>query len=222
MIQKLKSWLGQVKGIYCVTIPGWFLRLLPYKHIKASRARWDTEYANGHWDYMRQRKELARYSIIAGYCHHLKPGGSILDIGCGEGILKEHLVPHLYTHYLGIDLSEQAISRAKALCEGGNNEFLVANMEQYEPDRSFDVIVFNECLYYVGDPVGIVRKYEGYLKDQGIFIISMYDVLISHKTWAMLENVYSGCHSVHCRNSDGGSWTIRIYDIFENPFFSSA
>ena len=134
----------------------------------------------------------------------------MLDIGCGDGILNERLAPQLYSHYLGIDLSEQAISRAKALYGDSNNEFLIANMEQFEPDRSFDVIVFNECLYYVSDPVGVVQKYEAYLKDQGIFIISMYDMVVAHKIWTMLNNVYS--HNVQCRLNDGGTWTIRIYD----------
>jgi 2-polyprenyl-3-methyl-5-hydroxy-6-metoxy-1,4-benzoquinol methylase len=220
MIQKLRSRLGRVKGIYSVMIPGWFLRLLPYNSLTVSPASWDTEYANGRWTYMRQRTQLVRYSIIAGYCHSFKPGASILDIGCGEGILKEHLSPHLYTHYLGMDLSEQAISRAKALFEDDNHEFLVANMEQYEPDRSFDVIVFNECLYYASDPVSLVKKYERYLNDSGIFIISMYDILRSQILWTMLEDVYSNCHQVHYQNSDGGSWTIKICEIFENPSFA--
>jgi 2-polyprenyl-3-methyl-5-hydroxy-6-metoxy-1,4-benzoquinol methylase len=212
MMQKLKgwNWLEHIRVRYCVTIPGWLMRLLPYKYVHTPGARWDTEYSSGHWDFLRQRKEFARYSIIAGYHHCFKPGGSILDIGCGDGILNERLVPQLYSYYLGIDLSEQAIDRAKALCGDSNNEFLVANMEQYGPDRSFDVIVFNECLYYVGDPVGIVQKYEGYLEDQGIIIISMYDMVIAHKIWTMLEDVYS--YGVQCRLNDGGTWTIRIYD----------
>ena len=35
-----------------------------------------------------------------------------------------------------------------------------ADAAEYESDERFDVIVFNECLYYFDDPLALVRKYE--------------------------------------------------------------
>src|SRR5262245_51695956 len=56
-----------------------------------SKERWDEEYASGRWDVMRRSDELARYSVLAGYLRRLHPRGRVLDVGCGEGILLEHL-----------------------------------------------------------------------------------------------------------------------------------
>ena len=62
--------------------------------------------------------ELARYSVIAGYLHHLRAGGSVLDVGSGEGLLADHLRPLGYSRYHGIDLSEAAIAQAAGRVAG--------------------------------------------------------------------------------------------------------
>ena len=73
---------------------------------------WEEQYRRGSWDFMRRLDEVARYSVIAGYLHHLKPGGSVLDVGSGEGLLADHLRPLGYSRFLGVDLSEAAIAQA--------------------------------------------------------------------------------------------------------------
>ena len=56
--------------------------------------------------------ELAHYSAIVGYCYYLNKSGTILDIGCGEGILQERLRSLNYSRYVGVDISAKAIRRA--------------------------------------------------------------------------------------------------------------
>src|SRR5438876_6993820 len=73
---------------------------------------WDSQYEKGHWEYMKCLEEVGRYSLIAGYIHYLKPGGSILDVGCGEGILQQRLNLDGISKYVGIDISKVAIDAA--------------------------------------------------------------------------------------------------------------
>lgn len=79
---------------------------------RAERADWESSYAAGAWDRLRGAEQLAHYSQIVGYCTHFKPGGSVLDVGCGEGLVQEKLRPYGYSRYVGLDLADAAIRRA--------------------------------------------------------------------------------------------------------------
>jgi len=141
--------------------------------IPQPREVWDYQYQGGKWNYMSEMDELARYSVIAGYLYHLKQGGAILDVGCGEGILLRRLGPTNYSKYVGIDLSQAAIDKASQW-QNEQVQFLRADVESYTPTELFDVIVFNESLYYFQQPLGVVERYVQALKEGGIFVVSTY------------------------------------------------
>jgi 2-polyprenyl-3-methyl-5-hydroxy-6-metoxy-1,4-benzoquinol methylase len=134
---------------------------------------WEADYLSGHWNYLESLRELPRYSVIAGYCHHLKNGGSILDVGCGEGVLLERLDRSRFSEYVGIDISDVAIQRACRMADE-RTRFICADVEAFNPPGLFDVIVLNECLYYFADPVSVLRRYEQALKKDGIIVASMF------------------------------------------------
>ena len=141
--------------------------------IPVAREVWESQYLAGRWDYMAQVDELARYSTIVGFVQYLKPAGSILDVGCGEGILFRQYRVYGYAKYVGIDISEAAINK---ISEEKNDKtfFITADAEQYTPTEHFDTIVFNEVLYYFNDPFHTLEKYINFLNRDGIFIISTY------------------------------------------------
>ena len=67
--------------------------------------------------------------MIAGYCHCLKPGGRILDLACGEGVLRERLSVERFACYIGVDISLAAIQRAKdGAPQDGQTAFVVADV----------------------------------------------------------------------------------------------
>jgi SAM-dependent methyltransferase len=134
---------------------------------------WNEQYVAGQWDYMRELDELGRYSMLAGYFRFLKPGGSLLDIGCGEGILQARLGPASYSRYLGVDVSSEAIRRALHRADE-KTSFVCADAAHFCPDEHFDVVVFNESLYYFGDPVGVFKRYLQWLNDDGIVLVSTF------------------------------------------------
>jgi 2-polyprenyl-3-methyl-5-hydroxy-6-metoxy-1,4-benzoquinol methylase len=49
------------------------------------------------------------------YLHKLKPEGSLLDAGCGEGFFLRYA--EKYYKAVGVDISEYAINRARKLCK---------------------------------------------------------------------------------------------------------
>lgn len=133
---------------------------------------WEAQYAAGRWDYLAQLSELARFSILAGYIHHLKPGGAVLDTGCGQGALLGRLPSTCYSRYVGIDVSDSAIATAQKQ-QNGRSTFLVADCEEYSPAGQFDVIVFNEVLCCLRDPLRTVERYASSLKADGLLLVSL-------------------------------------------------
>ncbi len=180
----------------------------------AEKAVWEEQYEKGHWELMRRFDEVARYSVIAGYVHHLKPGGSVLDVGSGEGLLADHLRPFGYSRYLGVDLSEAAIRQAAGRADG-KTAFSAADAETYAPpgcwDARWDVIIFNECVYYFQDPVGTVRRYESFLAEGGVFVVSTFRSRRADVIVRRLLEAYTASEETAVSNRKG-TWVIRVIE----------
>lgn len=109
---------------------------------------WDSMYEEGKYERLRHTDQVARYSVIVGYIQFFKDNCKILDIGCGEGLLKTRLYNSLYSRYLGVDVSPVAI-RMASQHEDNKSEFRIGAMENVNIDEQFDIIVFNDSLYCV-------------------------------------------------------------------------
>lgn len=137
-----------------------------------SAQTWEAQYAAGKWDYLTELSELSRFSVLAGYICHLKPGAAVLDTGCGQGALLRRLPSDSYSRYVGIDLSASAISVASQQ-QNERSTFLEADCELYSPEQRFDVIVFNEVLCCLRDPLQTVERYTRFLNPGGLVLVSL-------------------------------------------------
>jgi len=131
----------------------------------------DKDYNKGKWDYLNQIPvERSRCSLISVACDSYIPkNASILDIGCGEGVLTDYLHRSMKRNYVGIDFSQKAIDIA--LEKRPKLQFFREDAVKYKPTRLYDAIVFNEVLYYVKHNE-VMKYYSDYLTPQGIIIIS--------------------------------------------------
>lgn len=95
------------------------------------------------------QKDLERLRRMLGRIPHDPRDTGILDLGCGDGTTGVFLV-RLGYRYLGIDVSEAAIERAKRRCAeaGADARFEVANALDLHafPGRGFDIVVDCYCL----------------------------------------------------------------------------
>ena len=140
----------------------------------AAKNIWEEKYSTGRWDYMRELHEVPRYAVIAALVHRVAPAGRILDVGCGEGLLVDHLRPLGYGRYTGTDISEAAISAATKAKADDRTSFEASDAETYAIPDDFDVVVFNESLAYFREPLETVARYQTRLAPGGIFVVSMF------------------------------------------------
>lgn len=171
------------------------------------RLKWDLNYRKGKWDYMGDEK--LRYAAIVELIRQTgieKP--KILDLGCGYGALNRYLQPDDYGFSLGIDLSSNAIARAKAE-KYPNAQFQVADIHQFVPKQQFDIIIFNEVLYYLDDQLEVVSRFSQYFEPGGCFIFSFFN--IRQDLIDALEQQYSLVRKEIISQTDGVTWGISLY-----------
>lgn len=166
-----------------------------------SAQTWEAQYAAGKWDYLGQLSELARFSILAGYICHLKPGGAVLDAGCGQGDLLRRLPSPCYSRYVGIDVSSTAIATAR-MQQNERSAFFAVDCDAYAPTERFDVIVFNEVLICLRDPLATVNRYVRSLNPGGLLLVSMCTAARGSSTilWR-LKGVYATVDEVRIAHS---------------------
>lgn len=169
-------------------------------------SRWNREYAEGGWDWLRNLDELAHHCVLAGYVSYLKPGGSLLDVGCGEGVFQEQL-RGAASRYLGIDF-EEAVKKAQAKITT-TTRFAVADMNEFTTTETFDVIVFNESIYYLHDLMAGLQRYEQFLAADGVVLISMHGKERNDALWAAIDGRYTVLDAVTMENRRGVRWTTK-------------
>jgi len=196
-------------------LPDSLLALGTYRPDAVLPQDWEKEYLRGQWTYMKGVQELARYSVIVGYYGFFKRQGTILDVGCGEGILQRKLADFGYHRYTGIDICANAITKA-ALHADSRTQFRRSDIEGFVPDQKFDTIIFNEVLYYFSDPAAIVRRLADALEPDGIMIASIWtnrlDRRKSLQIWRLIGSIAEVIDSTTAANRE--TWTIKVFRPF--------
>jgi 2-polyprenyl-3-methyl-5-hydroxy-6-metoxy-1,4-benzoquinol methylase len=141
------------------------------------RLIWDKEFSEGRWDYIDHTTE----DIIYHYLGKYSKKGSILDLGCGSGNTGNELEVRKYSRYTGVDISEEAIRKARIRSEQNErnekNEYLTADISKYVPRSKYDIILFRESIHYVPDSriKGMLDRYSKSLEEYGVLIVRMCD-----------------------------------------------
>ena len=199
------------------------LRLIVYDHIfrdivfgynKRPKSSLNNDFKEGRWNYLESLEEKARYDKVIELYEEFKQGGSILDIGCGQGVLYQYLqevFPNVSNVFCGIDIAEEAVSIAKK--KFPVIDFRAINFEQENLNGKFDVVIFNESLYYFGWPLKTLEKCVQYnLNPDGIFIVSMHDYYGRNKRiWKHIDQNYTVLSERTTTNKNGQTWDTKAF-----------
>lgn len=94
------------------------------------------------------------HELIAGL---IKPEATVLDLGCGDGVLMAFLQEHKAARVRGIEISEQAIYSCVAQGLSVSHQDIDNGLTEYG-DQSFDYVILNQCLQQVKDPQRVIAE----------------------------------------------------------------
>lgn len=142
-------------------------------------------YTHGHSEAVLEAHGARTAENSCGYfLDALKPGDSVLDIGCGPGSITIDLAQKVGS-VIGVDQSEAAVTAASKLASdrGADNvEFRIGDVMDLDfPDDSFDVVHAHQVLQHLSDPVGALKEMARVCKPGGI--IAVRDADYSGFTW---------------------------------------
>ena len=113
-----------------------------------------------------QRYAARRARVIVELGSRPLAGESVLDLGCGDGIMAAPLRGY-GLRYEGVDASAGMIEAARVRNPG--LPFDVARSEDFEPSSPVDVTICLRSFYYPEDRVAFFRKVAGYTRRKFVF-----------------------------------------------------
>jgi len=139
----------------------------------ARKRMWDEQYASGFGHQLKLPEEHEHNQTLVDFMISANKNKTILDVGCGEGLLLDYVDRWGYQKYVGVDFSEVALRNASKRADS-KTSFVSGLAETFVPDGQFDSIIFNECLYCFADPLKVIRRYERYLTPDGVMLVSLF------------------------------------------------
>jgi SAM-dependent methyltransferase len=121
-------------------------------------------YTHGHHGaVLRSHRSRTAESSAKYLLDKLKPGLSLLDVGCGPGTITADLAKLVAPgRVVAIDASADVLTKARQVAEErglDNVEFAVGDVNALAfPDKCFDVVHAHQVLQHVGDPVGALKE----------------------------------------------------------------
>jgi len=116
-------------------------------------------------------EHVHRYVFAAELVRNKK----VLDAACGEGYGSAHLARTAQS-VSAVDISEEAISHARARYRSENLEYRVADCCQLPfEDNQFECIVSFETLEHLQDQSGLLREFRRVLEPAGFLLLSSPD-----------------------------------------------
>ena len=112
------------------------------------------------------RYAARRAKVIVELGPTLSAGESVLDLGCGDGIMAAPL-GRFGLRYAGVDASEGMVDAARARNPG--LPFAVARSEDYQPPEPVDATICLRSFYYPADRQAFFRRVAGYTTKKFVF-----------------------------------------------------
>ena len=113
--------------------------------------------------------------LVPGLTERLEAGIDVLDVGCGSGkALNAMARAYPSSRFVGYDLSEQAISRARAEAEEqgtANVRFEVRDVSGLGEEAAYDLITTFDVIHDQAKPAAVLEGIERALRPDGVYLM---------------------------------------------------
>lgn len=170
-------------------MPNAFITFFKTKILRDNQARWNKQYQTGEWDGLKDALEIERQEACRQLMLKHKPQGSILEIGCGEGVFIQKVIQKEdYSSYLGLDVSDFIVQKAQKELSDDKTQFAQGDMDNFSLKQPFDIIFFNESLNYAKSISATLNYCKKHLSNpNAVFIISLHEHKHSPKYWNVIH-----------------------------------
>ena len=110
------------------------------------------------------------YRLLLGQVE-LTPGMTVLDVGCGTGVILRKMADTCRIDGFGIDMAENMIKEAKIKCPEMNIQLSRCEKTPFE-DNTFDVITTCMAYHHFSDKAGFAKEAARILKPGGCLYIA--------------------------------------------------
>lgn len=113
-----------------------------------------------------------------------RPGGSVLDLGCGTGVITDELL-ELGCRIVGLDPAPGMIAQAKIIHESKEGaSFAVGFAERIDqPDESFDAVICMGVFERVANPEASLAEMHRVLKPGGTILVTLTNQTSPYILW---------------------------------------
>jgi tocopherol O-methyltransferase len=136
---------------------------------------WGEHLHHGYWIRGDESKERAQIQLIEHLAQSamIRPGGTILDVGCGTGASSIYLAKQYKVEATGITISPVQVGLANqaAAREGVNATFLLMDAESLKFQKSFDVVWSVESISHYQDIANFFASATRLLKPNGTIAV---------------------------------------------------
>lgn len=165
-----------------------------------------------HQDALELREDVVIAKSILGSMTSGRPVRTVVDLGCGKGVLAQHLFADV-DRYLGIDISETAVETAQRNFPG--MEFIHADVQTGEDlaelvssksANNFDLFFSSQTLSFMNDWRGIIEQATENFRSVLIVLYLPPDPIGYIKSFGgLVDEVWRNFEGIRCSFSPSGS-----------------
>lgn len=129
-------------------------------------------------------EEIGQYYCTDWLMKHIPSGGSVLEMGYGDGVVTQRLI-NAGTQLTVLEgsslLYEQANQKHR-----GQAKFVEGFFEEYEANAKFDVVIASHVLEHVDTPDSLLKRMSSWLKPGGVLIAIVPNQNSIHRQLAVI------------------------------------